>query len=174
MDKLTLDTSVVRDWAWCLGYTTDKRYNNDPNVKATLQSSFNQLEALRNCGDCEIAITTQIYTDFDGKSLPVPIQAVLSKYVELATPSLSTNPFVFPRVFAPEQEIRKLFGDIFPGVKWDDSPKGRKDALQLYAHLTAKRDYFITHDKDFHRQQAILLSRWGVQVLYLQDYLQIA
>lgn len=45
MDKLTLDTNILRDWAWCEGRSAEIRYNDDCQKKDELGKHFTKLSA---------------------------------------------------------------------------------------------------------------------------------
>lgn len=175
MDKLTLDTNILRNWAWCEGRSLESRYNNDETVRNKLKALFNTLIGFRNNGLVEFGITTQLYTDYetDGK-LPKHIEDMIGPYVILATPSIFTFPVVFPIVFVEEGDIEQLLNDVFPDSKPHHKkyPRNQKDALQLYAHMIARRDFFITTDRGIVNSQSasILLKKWNIQVKSLDTY----
>jgi len=73
MDKLTLDTNVVRDWAWCDGKSEEIRYGNDPTVLRRLKNQFETLKSLRGQGKCELGITNQLFTDYESSAFILDI-----------------------------------------------------------------------------------------------------
>ena len=179
MDLLTLDTNALRDWAWCEDKTSEKRFENNLVKKKSLRRIFDKLRAMKKDGKCELGITTQIYTDY-GKSpgeLPGYIEEMIGKYadISLSSPSISTFPWAFPFVFANKDEIFKLFIDVFPNSKPNHKKyyKNYKDALQLYAHKIAGRDYFITTDATILRAKDILGSKWSIKIKTPESYISL-
>lgn len=170
MDKLTLDTNALRDWAWSENRTSERRYGNNEDIKRSLRSTFDNLRNMSNDGRCEIGITTQIYTDYEKTvgELPDYVEDMIGPHAEvsISSPSISTLPWTFPVVFADENEIDEIFADVFPNSEPHHRKfeKNRKDALQLYAHRVASRDYFITTDATILRAKDILSSKWAVLV----------
>lgn len=175
MEKLTLDTNLLRDWAWCEGRSNERRHGNDSAVKAQMQQHFTKLRYLGNQNQCEFGVTTQLLTDYDGKAinqLPGYLQAMLGSYVKIATPSLSTFPWAFPIGFVSKAKLMRLLSDVFPDsqpghLKYEGN---RKDALQLYAHLVAKRDIFLTNDKAILWSKDTLRDKWAITVSDLASY----
>lgn len=172
MDKVTLDSMELRDWLWCEGKSTEKRYGNDPSVKKRKKRDFARLRVLRNRGLCEIGVSTQLFTDLDGR-LPAQIDQAIGPFVDIQVPALSTFPIAFPVVFPESGDLSKLFQDMFP-----QSTKGhkchqqhRKDVLQLYAHRVAGSEVFLTEDKAILSRQSILWNKWSVRVMSLDEYL---
>lgn len=174
MDKLTLDTNVLRDWLWCEGKRQEKRHSNDLSRKEEFKCLFGRLRALRDSGTCEIGVTSQLYTDHHRTSsrLPKHIEEMIGTYVILCTPSVSTFPLVFPAVFVEPDKLQQLFEDIFPASKphHKNYRRNMKDALQLYAHKVARRDLFITLDSGIRQKQSVLCEKWGIRVMSLQEY----
>ena len=179
MELLTLDTNALRDWAWSENRTSEKRYGNDPEKKSALRKSFEKLRNLRSNGRCEIGITTQIYTDYEKSvgELPDYIEEMIGPYanVSLSSPSISTFPMTLPFVLADEDEIQEIFVDVFPNSKphHEKYKKNRKDALQLYAHRVASRDYFITTDATILRAKDILVTKWSTKVETPESYISL-
>lgn len=179
MDTLTLDTNVLRDWAWCLGKSPESRYGKNPDKKRReLQTLFTGLQVLRDMGICEVGITTQLYTDYDGKTLddiPRCIKDLIGPYVSVLVPiDFFSFPLSFPVVFHDQREFDKLFSDVFP----DSEPKHRKylknqrDIWQLYAHRMANRDVFVTEDKGILSRDNVLMAHWNIQVKSLSGYIR--
>jgi hypothetical protein len=104
MDLLTLDTNVLRDWAWSENKTDEIRYGNDPKRKKILRETFNILLGLREKGKCRFGVTTQIYTDYEKSvgELLSDIEDVIGAFeeVSLVSTSVSTFPIGFNLVFA--------------------------------------------------------------------------
>ena len=176
METLTLDTNVLRDWAWAENRSTEERYGGDPSKRAELKGLFNKLRELRDQGKCELAITNQIFTDYgkDPDELPAYLSEMIGSYVIYAVPSISTLPLIFPFVFADENEIEAILKDVFPYTKpWHKKYKrNRKDALQLYAHKVAKRDIFLTSDNAILSSRRVLWIKWGIRVMALEEYIR--
>ena len=175
MDKLTLDTNILRDWAWAEKRTTEIRYINDPTKRETLIKQFIELSKLRNQGICELGISTQIFTDYEKsiKELPQYIEDMIGPYVTFATPSISKFPMIIPFVLINKAKIDEILLDVFPNAKPDDRKyeSKKKDAYQLYAHLVAKIDIFLTSDKRILEANKILSIKWMIQVKTLEEYL---
>ncbi len=175
MDKLTLDTNILRDWSWCEGISSDKRYNDDENKRKELNRLFSKLKTLRDTGKCKLGVTTQLYTDYNetrGK-LPQELESMIGTYVDISIPAITTFPIVFPLVFAEKDELEKIFKTTFPHSlpnhrKYD---KNRKDALQLYAHKIADRDFFLTNDDGIFNRSIALATACGIQVKTLDKYI---
>ncbi len=176
MDTLTLDTNVLNDWAWAEGRSSDKRYSNDPAKRDALANMFSRLKHLRDKGNCELGLTNQIFTDYekDAGELPSFIEEMIGPYVSYALPSISTFPMIFPFVFAKENDIQSILTDVFPHSKPEHKKykHNKKDALQLYAHQVAKRDIFLTSDRSIVAARKILLSKWQIHVMTLEEYIQ--
>jgi hypothetical protein len=176
MDKLTLDTNILRDWIWCEGKSQEIRYPNDPGKKESLKSLFFLLKKWSKQDICELGITNQIYTDYEksANELPEQIEKMIGKYIDISTPSISTFPMVFPFVFADENEIEQILNMVFPNTKPHHKkyPKNRKDALQLYAHRVAKRDFFLTSDQSILNTKNRLKNPWGIKVMDLESYIE--
>ncbi len=175
MDRVTLDTNVLRDLAWCEGDSSQVRYGNDKARRAQLKQQFATLLALRDQGRCELGITTQVYTDYGRDTLPPPIQALIGPYVRISTPGISTIPLAIPFVIANTEDLERIQRLVFPTTQPCSSSyqRARKDALQLYAHKVAGRDFFITSDTAILRAGALLRARWGIQVLTLEQYISM-
>ena len=175
MDKLTLDTNVLRDWAWCEGLTQEVRYGNDPAKRHAKQQVFAKIQLLRDRGYCELGITTQIYTDFEKTvgELPDYIEKMIDSYVEVSVPSISTVPMKLPTVIVNEKIFYGILQDVFPNTRPQHRKycKNRKDALQLYAHYVAERDFFLTSDHGILNKKNILHSKWDIIVLSPEDYI---
>jgi hypothetical protein len=174
MDKLTLDTNILRDWAWAEERSNEKRYEKDLSKKPKLVSLFSDLRMLRNNGICELGITNQIFSDFEKSvgELPTFIEEMIGSYVTYSTPSISTFPMFFPFVFANIGEIESILVDVFPNTSPDHRKykSNKKDALQLYAHKIAKRDIFLTSDKKILEAHGLLCKKWGIEVSTLEYY----
>lgn len=180
MDKLTLDTNVLRDWVWCLGKSSENRYEKNPDKKRReLQTLFEGLRILRDTGKCEIGITTQLYTDYNGKSLddiPQYIKDLIGPYVSVLIPvNFFGFPLQFPAVFHDEREFEKLFRAVFPNseLKHKNYLKNQRDSWQLYAHRMANRDVFVTEDKGILNRESVLATHWNMQVKSLNEYIKI-
>jgi len=179
MDLLTLDTNALRDWAWSENRTSEKRYGNNPEKKIALRETFNKLRNLKSIGKCEIGITTQIYTDYEKSvgELPDYIEEMIGSFadVSFSSPSISTFPMTLPFVLVDKDEIQGIFRDVFPNSKPHHKKykKNRKDALQLYAHKIAGRDYFITTDSTILRAKDILKSKWLIKVETPESYISL-
>jgi len=177
MDLLTLDTNILRDWAWCESRSSENRYGNDDGKKKFLSIAFDKLRLARDQGKCEIGVTTQIFTDFH-KTYGVPpesISEMIGSHIQLTGPSLSTFPIMFPIVFADKDRIEHILECVFPGAdpRSKKHPERRKDALQLYAHRIADRDYFITSDKALLSARVRLNGIYSIIVLALAEYIDI-
>lgn len=175
MDKLTLDTNILRDWAWCDGKDPTIRHGNDEATRLRLARLFEDLKALRDSGECQLGITTQVFTDHPqtrGK-LPQHIGEMIGPHVILAGPSIFTLPFIGPYVLAEVDVIEGIFRAVFPQSKEDDKKyqKNRQDALQLYAHRVAGRDCFVTADTTILAKRSVLAEDWGIQVRSLDEYI---
>ena len=178
MDLLTLDTNIIRDWAWSEGATTETRYANDPDKRLSLSVQFNRLKTLRDAGRCKLAVTNQVFTDYEsgGGALPRDINDIIDSRLPYALPSISTFPMIFPAVFVDEAEIDAIFATVFPHSTPEHKryASNRKDALQVYAHKVANRDFFVTSDKHILRARAALQRSWGIRVITLDEYLASA
>ena len=171
MDKLTLDTMILRDWVWSEGRTTEKRYGNNDTKRVEIQQQFSEIVILRELGVCELGVTTQLYTDYGetrGK-LPEEIEEMIGPYVNIVVPSTITFPLVFPIVFPERNKIEQMFDDLFPDSRPENRnyAKNQKDALQLYAHLISMRDFFITEDTQILKKNDILrvtIEVWAKEV----------
>ncbi|SRR5258708_32435462 len=176
MDKLTLDTNVLRDWAWVEGISPDKRYDNDKTKHEQLRRHFAALKALRDTGKCEFGITTQFYTDYDETKgdIPAYIQNMIGQYVDIAVPAIFGFPVVFPMVFPNLSELEAIFTTLFPDSQPDHNKydNNRKDALQLYAHKIAERTFFLTSDKAIIRKQLELAQLWKIEIRTVEAYLK--
>jgi hypothetical protein len=177
MDTLTLDTNLLRDWAWVENRVQEIRYNDDQTIKKRLQPLFLALQELRDSGVCELGITTQIFTDFekDAGDLPSFINDMIGHHVNLSGPSIQTFPWMFPIVFADVDDISEILNDVFAGARPEHKKFGsyKKDALQLTAHKAAKRDYFLTSDKRILASRKVLLNKWGIVVMMLEEYINM-
>jgi hypothetical protein len=145
-------------------------------MKLELQRQFQSLRLHRDSGECELGVTNIVFVDFmaDGKDeLPEYIVEMIGPHVKIATPSPTVFPWVFPAIIADPKEIEAIFTTAFPGSKPEHKmyPKNRKDALQLYAHKVAGRDYFITSDKGILRKNTALSRKSGIKALTLGKYL---
>lgn len=175
MDKLTLDTNVLRDWLWCEGKLDEDRHKNDPSRRKELGRLFQVLRALCNAGMCDLGITTQTYTDQSRTPgrLPEYLEGMIGRDIKWSGPSISTFPIMFPVVFVGQGEIEDLFRDVFPQShpSHKNYANNMADAYQLYAHKIAKRDIFITQDRRIVRREAVLWEKWEIRVMSLQEYL---
>ena len=128
---------------------------------------------MSDSGACELAVTSQIYTDLD-KGLPEHLAAMLGTYVVISTPGLSTFPVVFPAVFLDDSVRDDILRTAFPETVPEHRKyaKNIKDALQLYAHRVAGRDIFLTNDRGLLKAQVALRSRHDIVVESLSDYLE--
>ena len=177
MDKLTLDTNILRDWAWCEGKSTEMRYAQNAEAKRKeLKALFEKLRVLRDKGVCEIGITTRLYMDYGKgpKELPQHIADMIGPYVQVASPDLFDFPLSFPVVFPDKEEFQRILKDVFPHSKPGHRryPKNRKDAWQLYAHRVAGRDIFVTEDRGILQRQTLLAQRWNIRVKSLNEYVR--
>ena len=178
MDRLTLDTNVIKDWAWCDGMSKEIRYGNDPTVLCELRNQFETLKSLRDQGECELGITNQLFTDYESDSgeLPKHIEEMIGSYVSIASPRISTFPLMFLLAFVDEKEIDAILQCVFP----DSLPhhkrhrKNHKDALQLHAHRVARRDYFITSDAHILAAHEKLSNTWNIKAVSLAEYLSMS
>jgi len=178
MDELTLDTNVIRDWAWCDGRSKEMRYGNDPTMLRKIKIQFEALKSLRDQGKCELGITNQVFTDYESDSgeLPKHIKEMIGPYVSIASPRISTFPLMFPLAFVDEKEINAIIQCVFP----DSLPHHRryrknwKDALQLHAHRVAHRDYFVTSDAQILAAHGMLSDTWNIRAISLVEYLSMS
>lgn len=173
MEKLTLDTNVLRDWLWAERKSTEKRYDDDPVKRAKLQQLFMQLKGLRDRGICELGITNRIYSDYHKtpSELPQHIKDMIGPYVSMTAPGFGI-PMVIPFAIVDPAQIDEMFQDVFPHSKPGHSKyeRNKRDALQLYGHRVAGRDFFITTDR-FIAQRAVLATKWNVHVMTLEEYI---
>jgi hypothetical protein len=176
VDKLTLDTNVIRDWAWATRKSTEIRYGGSVQQRTEVLGVMTRLIEARDAGLCEFGVTAQVYTDFerDVGGLPDYIEDLLGNYAPLASPSISVFPMTLPFVFADTDEIQAISNSVFPSsAPTDDTYAAqRKDALQLYAHKIAARDVFITNDKAILRAHGSLAMKYGITVKSPSEYLQ--
>jgi hypothetical protein len=176
VDKLTLDTNILRDWAWASGKSHEVRYGGSAGKREEVFDAVSLLISVRDAGLCEFGVTTQVYTDFesDAGDLPEHIEDLLGSYVPLTSPSISVFPMTLPFVLADTDEIRAISDTVFPSPHptEDKSAKRRKDALQLYAHKIAMRDVFLTNDKAILRAQNPLAKQHGIAVMSPSEYLK--
>ena len=170
-----MDTNVIRDWAWCKKWSNEERYQNDEVIRNYLKVLFNKLLAFRESGICELGITNQIYTDYekDTGQLPNFIEKIIIKFTPISIPTISTLPMILPTVLADSNMINEILQTVFPNSKLEHRMYGKnqKDALQLYAHWAAKRDFFITSDKSIETAKKTLLKNWGIDVKKLEEYI---
>jgi hypothetical protein len=173
MEKLTLDTNVLRDWAWVDGIGETKRYDDSGSKKAELKKLFCILRDQAEKGRCELGVTSQIYTDLD-QGVPDHLAEMIGKHVVIATPGLSTFPIVFPPIFLDEAVLEDILATAFPQTKPAHTKyaKNRKDALQLYAHLTAGRHTFLTSDRTLLASCDLVERRHGIRIRTLSGYLR--
>lgn len=179
MDKLTLDTNILRDWAWSEGRSTESRYIHNAEAKRKeLEGLFKKLRALRDAGVCEIGITTRLYMDYGKgpKELPQNIADMIGSYVHVAPPDMFDFPLSFPVVFPNKEGVQRIFDDVFPDSQLGHRKyhKNQKDAWQLYAHQATDRDIFVTEDKGILQRQSTLAEKWGIQVKSLREYVREA
>jgi hypothetical protein len=80
MDRLTLDTNILRDWAWCEGKSTEKRYGNNEPKKEEIKVRITELKKLRDDRVCELGITTQLYTDFSESRGKLPKEMIVQGF----------------------------------------------------------------------------------------------
>lgn len=178
VNRLTLDTNILRDWAWCEGRSTESRYTQDAEAKRReLRALFEKLTTLRDTGVCEIGITTRLYMDYGkgSRELPQYMSDMIGPYVRVAPPDMSDFPLSFPVVFPRTeqvQQVQRIFEDVFPHSKPGHGRylENQKDAWQLYAHQVAGRDTFITQDKGILRMRSVLADKWGIHVKSLREY----
>jgi len=175
MDKITLDTNVLRDWAWSEGGSLENRYGNLNAKKEEIQQLVYRLKSLRDRGACELGVTTQLYTDYDHKkpdNLPGYIREMIGPYVNVAKPAIFAFPLEFPVKFVDKEKVKEIFEVIFPNAEPGDKnyDMNHKDALLLYAHMMAERDIFITSDTAILRQRDLLEQKWGIKVKTLIEY----
>ena len=175
-DKLTLDTNVINDWAWCEGkIDLQKRHGGDQKRKLELAEFFQKLKLFRDNGVCELAITSQIFADHHQtpERLPAYIHEMVGPYVSIAAPGFGV-PTVVPFAVIDPGELDRLFADTFPNSKPQDKKyrSNRTDALQLYAHKIAERDYFLTGEKTNRWPREVLRDHWQIRVLSLSEYLE--
>lgn len=177
MDKLTLDTNVLRDWAWSEDRSSESRYDNSNAKKEEIQQLMEILKSLRDSGACELGVTTQLYMDYDHKkpdNLPDYIREMIGPYVNVAKPAIFAFPLEFPVKFVEKEKVKEIFEVVFPNAKpgGKNYDKNYKDALQLYAHLIAERDIFITTDAAILRQRDLLEQKCGIKVKPLNEYVK--
>lgn len=176
MDKLTLDTNILEDWAWCEGRSTSSRYSNDEAIREELKRLFRSLVALRDNGVCELGITTQIDVDYHKTQgeLPQHIEEMIGPYVVIDGPYFfGGSGFAFPVVFPNFKEVfEPMFEDVFPNAQPDHRLylNKRRDIWQLYAHRVANRDFFITSDRGILDKHIVLAERWNIRVSALDKY----
>ena len=177
MDLLTLDTNVLRDWAWSENKANEERYGDDPKRKRVLRETFSVFRGLSDSGKCKFGVTTQIYTDYE-KSVGELLSDIKDRIgafeeVSLVSTSVSTFPIGFNLVFANLDEVQEILKDVFPNSKpyHKKYKKCYKDALQLYAHKAANRDCFITTDAAILRAGTVLISKWAVKVEKPENYI---
>lgn len=171
MYKLTLDTNILKDWLWCKGLYPGNRYSGQPEKKEILKPLFLKLKELSDNQVCELGITTQVYTDC-GDSAEITkelLESIIGKHIECGSPDILNFPLVFPVIFPDKKEIQRIFSTVFPDSKPVDKKymKNCKDALQLYAHMVAARDYFITSDEAILRASEKLEADYEIKVLNL-------
>lgn len=172
MERLTLDTSILRDWAWCENLSLEKRYPSEPQKRDELSDKFTLLTQLTQQGKCELGVSNQIYTDYGEDILPEHISKLIKMYITDFS-SISTFPMTFPFTFIEDSQIDEAFSLVFPQSKPGDKQYegNRKDAMQLLAHKTAGRDFFITADNEILRARSKLEEKFGIRVLTLSEYL---
>lgn len=175
MDKLTLDTNILRDWAWSEGRSAEPRYAHNAAKRKELEDLFKKLQALRDAGVCEIGITSQLFTDYGKELRELPqyiVDMIIGPYVYIAPPDMFGFPLSFPVVFPDKGEVQRIFDDVFPNSRPGHKKyhKNQKDAWQLYAHQATGRDIFVTEDEGILRRQSILAEKWNIQVKSLHEY----
>ena len=173
MDKLTLDTNALRDWAWAEGRTAEQRHQGAQRDE--LRAAYAQLTKLRDAGRCELAVPPQISSDFaqSNGNPPAQLAALIGTVVELMTPSLTTYPIHLPAVCFDDNEFHGIFRIVYPSAKIDDAryESHRRDALLLYAHWVARRDIFITSDKAILNAGAQLRKNRAITVSGIREYI---
>jgi hypothetical protein len=173
MDKLTLDTNALRDWAWADGLTAEQRHQGAQRDE--LRAAYVQLTKLRDAGRCELAVPPQISLDFAQSSgnPPAPLAALIGTVVELTTPSLTTFPIHFPAVYFDDNAFNAIFRIVYPSAKIDDAryENHQRDTLLLYAHWVASRDIFITSDKAILNAGAELRKNRAITVSGIREYI---
>lgn len=175
MDKLTLDTNVWRDWAWCEGVTSEKRYGNDANQKNVLHQNFAKLKSLHSQNLCEIANPLQIYLDFkkSGWKLPSVLENFISQNSDKNLPVVFSYPLAFPVVFGNKEKYEELFSHIFPDSNRGDKKyeSNHRDTMLLYAHIIAQQEIYITSDKAILKCEQELQNDWGTRAMNLSGYI---
>jgi len=178
-DHLTLDTNVLRDWAWAEHRSLEVRHGANESKRTQLLHIFTLLREWRDMGRCEFAVTTQLFTDYGGsvESVPSFIRGMIGNFLELGVPSVFTFPLAFPAAFPDMADLQRILDVVFPGsgpfeeLKGDTRSDGRrKDVLQLYGHKLAGRDRFLTSDKAILRARTALSAECGITVTGLEDY----
>ena len=174
MDRLTLDTNIIRDWVWATGKSAERRYGGSAQARSRVLDLMNAMFQARDAGLCDFGVTTQVYTDYekDVGELPAHVQDLIGSYVPLASPSISVFPMTFPFVLADVDEIQEIMAAVFPSSSPGERAysKQRKDALQLYAHKVAMRDVFLTNDKAILRARQLLAERQTITVMSPSEY----
>lgn len=176
MDKLTLDTNILRDWAWSEDRSVESRYAQDAETKhRELEVLFEKLQTLRDAGVCEIGITSQLYMDYgkEPKELPQHIVDMIGPYVHVVPPDMFGFLLSFPVIFPDKEKVQRIFDDVFPNSRPDHRKyhKNQKDAWQLYAHQATGRDIFVTEDKGILQRQSTLAEKWNIRVKSLHEYI---
>ena len=173
MDRLTLDSNALRDWAWAEDLTGEDRHRGS-SEREPIRNAYRSLTGLRDAGVCELAVPPQIYSDFwqSNGAAPAGLAALIGSVVELTTPSLTTYPIHFPAVFFNEEALETIFRVVYPSSKTTDAryDSHRRDALLLYAHCKASRDFFVTSDGAILNAAARLEKEWSITVSGIRDY----
>ena len=175
MDKRPPCPRAPTKSAWSEEREEEKgRYRNNKTIQRLYRCLFGILRDLRDNGVCKLGITTQLYTDQvkTPSKLPQYIEEMIGPYVDIAAPSITTFPLSFPVVFPEEHEIEQLFKDVFPQSEphHERYNNNQRDALQLYAHKVADRDFFITSDTGILKRQSVLAQNWDIHVKSLCGY----
>jgi hypothetical protein len=177
MDKLTLDTNALRDWAWANGLTAEKRHQRSADRDFYL-CAYSDLTRLRDAGICELAVPPQFSADFwrtDGVP-PEDLARLIGPTIALVTPGLSTYPIHYAAEYFDEKTSEDLFRAIYPQTLpcHKKYRSNQRDAILIYAHFVAQRDYFITSDGAIIDAAVQLKRRWSLNVVRIGDYVRDA
>lgn len=153
MITLTLDTSFVKDWLFIKNLLVDQDYDSRKKNHKKIEAQAEKINALAVDRIVDLAVTALTLSELEIDTFPWPINAVISTTLE-----------------SPEEVSINIPLLQILDSKQTDSEQDQKRARQLLAHLTAKRDYFITNDKTILKATKDLEASAGIKALTFSDF----
>lgn len=149
VDRLTLDTDVIRRW-----------FDQDARVEAV-----RELIELSDRGLIELAVTATVHQDVPRP----PLSDRLSELPELGIAENGTVARLGSWVLGRDGLGSQGFVDwvVALGVEEPDW----RDFDHLHAHMLLGRDYFLTWDSNIHHFAEDLSILWGIEVRRPEEYL---